>query len=89
MSFSNTDKKKVVLESQIHDKDTGSPEVQIALLTSRLQSLQKHFAKHAQDKHSMRGMLKLVSRRKKLLAYLKKESVERYKNTISALGLRK
>ena len=89
MSFSNSNKKEIIEANKTHTSDTGSPEVQIALLTTRLTSLQQHFSKHAKDFHSQRGMMRLVSRRKRLLAYLKNESVSRYKKTITALGLRK
>ncbi len=72
-----------------HEKDTGSPEVQVALLTRRIDQLSEHFKKHAKDLHSMRGLFALVSRRKSLLNYLKSEDVDRYRNTISELGIRK
>jgi small subunit ribosomal protein S15 len=72
-----------------HQKDTGSPEVQIALLTKRLETMSEHFKRHAQDRHSQRGMMLLISRRKRLLSYLKESNPERYKTTIAALGLRK
>lgn len=72
-----------------HEKDTGSPEVQVALLTSRIEQLSTHFKKHVNDLHSMRGLFALVSRRKRLLNYLKGENVERYRHTISELGIRK
>jgi small subunit ribosomal protein S15 len=69
--------------------DTGSPEVQVALLTRRLEQLKTHFAKHTLDKHSKRGLLKIVSQRKRLLGYLKKEDITRYRTLIGELGLRK
>jgi len=71
------------------DGDTGSPEVQIALLTERINGLQTHFAEHKHDHHSRRGLLILVGRRRRLLRYLKKKDVERYRTLIKALGLRK
>ena len=71
------------------DKDTGSPEVQIALLTQRIEGLSSHFKLHPEDKLSKVGMLRLISNRKSLLQYLKNRSLERYKSTISALNLRK
>lgn len=74
---------------RINDRDSGSPEVQVALLTGRLETLSEHFKSHAKDLHSQRGMQKLIQRRKNLLAYLKRENIERYKNLIAALGLRK
>lgn len=70
-------------------EDTGSPEVQIALLTNRIEALTGHFGKHHKDHHSRLGMLKLISRRKNLLKYLRRESTDRYKSTLGALGLRK
>lgn len=82
-------KVEVIKKFQINEKDCGSPEVQVALLTQRLEILAKHFEKHTQDRHSRRGLDRIVSKRKVLLSYLKSESPERYKNTISALGLRK
>ena len=72
-----------------HEKDSGSPEVQIALLTDRIEQISGHMKKFVKDFNSERGMLKLISRRKRLLAYLKDESVERYRQTLSVLGLRK
>lgn len=79
----------VVKEFRRHEKDTGSAEVQIALLTERINSLNKHFDLHKKDHSSRRGMLKLVGRRRKLLDYLKKSDVERYRKVVSSLGLRK
>jgi len=72
-----------------HDSDTGSPEVQIALLTERIKYLTEHFKTHKKDHHSRRGLLKLVGQRRRLLDYLKKKDVDRYRNTIKALGIRK
>lgn len=74
---------------RMHDKDSGSPEVQVALLTRRLEILSEHFKNHGKDLHSQRGMQKIISRRKEVLAYLRRENIERYKNLITALGLRK
>jgi small subunit ribosomal protein S15 len=79
----------VIKKFRIKEKDTGSPEVQIALLTQRIKSLATHFETNANDLHSNRGMLALVSKRKRLLQYLKTENAERYKTVINALGLRK
>ncbi len=76
-------------ELAIHEKDTGSSEVQIALLTGKIQNLSKHIKKFKKDKHSSVGLLKAVNKRKKLLDYLKKNKIESYKNVISKLGLRK
>jgi small subunit ribosomal protein S15 len=74
---------------QLHEKDTGSPEVQIALMTARIEYLTEHFKTHKKDHHSRRGLLKLVGQRRKLLDYLKKKDVERYQKVIQRLGLRK
>jgi len=76
-------------ELAIHDKDTGSSEVQIALLTDKIENLSDHIKKFKKDKHSSVGLLKAVNRRKKLLDYLKKNKLESYKNVISKLNLRK
>jgi small subunit ribosomal protein S15 len=72
-----------------HDGDTGSPEVQIALLSERIGYLTEHFKTHTKDHHSRRGLLKMVSKRRRLLNYLKKSSLERYRNVVSSLNLRK
>ena len=72
-----------------HETDTGSPEVQVALLTSRITELTEHFKTHTKDHHSRRGLLKLVGRRRRLLDYLKGQDVERYRSTIERLGIRK
>ncbi|NIA18852.1 MAG: 30S ribosomal protein S15 [Xanthomonadaceae bacterium] len=85
-----TEKKKTVIEKfQIHDSDTGSPEVQVALLTERIIYLTEHFKIHKKDFHSRRGLLKLVGQRRRLLDYLKKKEFQRYKTVISTLGLRR
>ena len=76
-------------ELAIHDKDTGSSEVQIALLTDKIENLSNHIKKYKKDKHSSVGLLKAVNRRKKLLDYLKKNKIESYKNVIEKLNLRK
>ena len=84
------DKKKVVIDEHAkHEGDTGSPEVQIALLTARIQDLTGHFKEHKKDFHSRQGLLKLVGRRRNLLNYLKKTDVTRYRAVIEKLGLRK
>ncbi len=86
----NTDKKsEVVTKFQTHDHDTGSPEVQIALLTERITYLTEHFKTHVKDHHSRRGLLRLVSKRRRLLDYLKRTSLERYRKVVAALNLRK
>jgi small subunit ribosomal protein S15 len=82
-------KTELVTKFRTHEKDTGSPEVQIALLTERISYLTEHFKTHAKDHHSRRGLLKLVSKRRGLLDYLKKTSLDRYRKTVSALSLRK
>jgi small subunit ribosomal protein S15 len=82
-------KNEIVEKYRRHEKDTGSPEVQIALLTERIQYLTEHFKTHPKDHHSRRGLLMLVSQRRRLLDYLRKVSVERYRNVITALGIRK
>ena len=82
-------KKEVIERFKIHEKDTGSPEVQIALLTSRIQYLTDHFKVHKKDHHSRRGLLKLVGQRRRLLNYLKRKDVEKYRRLILGLGIRK
>ena len=82
-------KQRIVQEYRVHDSDSGSPEVQIALLTNRITELTEHFKTHTKDHHSRRGLLKLVGRRRRLLDYLKGQDVERYRSTIERLGLRK
>jgi small subunit ribosomal protein S15 len=72
-----------------HDVDTGSPEVQVALLTQRINELTEHFKTHVKDNHSRRGLLKLVSQRRRLLDYLRRKDVERYRQLIGRLGIRK
>jgi small subunit ribosomal protein S15 len=89
MSFNAADKAKVVSEFQRAQGDTGSPEVQVALLTNRINYLTGHFKEHAKDHHSRRGLLRMVSRRRKLLDYLKGKSPESYRALIDKLGLRK
>ena len=86
----NTDRKAELIKSfQTHEGDTGSPEVQIALLTERIIYLTDHFKTHKKDHHSRRGLLQLVSRRRRLLDYLRRKNVERYRKIITALGIRK
>ena len=81
--------KKKIKELAINEKDTGSSEVQIALLTDKIENLSKHIGKFKKDKHSSVGLLKAVNRRKKLLNYLKKNKMDSYKNVISKLNIRK
>lgn len=84
-----SDKLKVIDEYKTHEGDTGSPEVQVALLTSRIIYLTEHFKTHAKDYHSRTGLLKLVGQRRKLLNYLKGKDVNRYRTLIARLGIRK
>ena len=81
--------KKNIIEISLHEKDTGSSEVQIALLTDRIVSLSKHVKQYKKDKHSSVGLLKAVNKRKKLLDYLKKNKIGSYKNILTKLNLRK
>ena len=83
------DTSKVISEHKRGDNDTGSPEVQVALLTARIEQLTGHFKLHKQDHHSRRGLLKMVNRRRSLLDYLKRKDNERYKALIEKLGLRR
>ena len=83
------EKTEVILANATHEGDTGSPEVQIAILTRRINDLNAHLKIHKHDHHSYRGLLKMVGRRRNLLAYLKKKDIERYRATIERLGLRK
>ncbi len=89
MSLSAEQKEGIVKDFQRTGSDTGSPEVQVALLTARIQHLTQHFASHKQDHHSRRGLLKLVSQRRKLLDYLKRKDLGRYQGIIERLALRK
>ncbi|HXT50407.1 MAG TPA: 30S ribosomal protein S15 [Thermoanaerobaculia bacterium] len=82
-------KEQVIRDYRVHDKDTGSPEVQIALLTTRINELTEHFKTHGKDHHSRRGLLKLVGQRRRLLDYLKGKDGGRYRTTIERLGIRK
>jgi small subunit ribosomal protein S15 len=89
MSATAEQKSQIVRDYRIHDKDTGSPEVQIALLTSRINELRAHFDAHKKDHSSRRGLLKMVSQRNQLLKYLTREDRVRYLQIINKLGLRK
>ena len=89
MSTTKEQKSDLINQYRVHDSDTGSPEVQIALLSNRITYLTEHFKAHAKDHHSRRGLLKLVGRRRRLLDYLKKTDVERYRSIIDKLGIRK
>jgi len=85
-----TEKRTAIIgEYRLHEKDTGSPEVQIALLSARIEYLTEHFKLHKKDHHSRRGLLKLVGQRRRLLNYIKDNDIERYRNVVKRLGLRK
>lgn len=83
------EKQKIIEDNRIHESDTGSPEVQIAVLTSRINSLTAHLKEHKNDHHSTRGLLKMVGHRRNLLSYLMKKDVRRYRAIIEKLGIRK
>jgi small subunit ribosomal protein S15 len=89
MALSAESKSQVIEKFRTHESDTGSPEVQIALLTERIQQLTEHFKVHSKDFHSRRGLLMLVSQRRRLLEYLRERNIDRYRNLIGELGLRK
>lgn len=89
LSISKEKKRELIESFKNHDHDTGSPEVQIAILTERIRNLSRHFETHKHDFNSRRGLLKLVGKRRRLLRYLREKDVERYSNLIERLGLRK
>jgi small subunit ribosomal protein S15 len=89
MSLAREQKETIIKDYMLHEGDTGSPEVQIALISERLNSLTTHFQTHKKDHHSRRGLLKLVGQRRRLLGYLKTTDQERYEQLIKKLGLRK
>ncbi len=89
MTQTKAAKAQVIEDYRLHEGDTGSPEVQVALLTQRINQLTEHFKTHAKDHHSRRGLLKLVGRRRRLLDYMKQQDVERYRTTIERLSIRK
>ncbi|RFF31243.1 30S ribosomal protein S15 [Wenzhouxiangella sediminis] len=89
MTLTAEQKSEVVKEYQLSEGDTGSPEVQVALLTARIQDLTGHFENHKADHHSRRGLLKLVNQRRSLLDYVKKKDIQRYRDLIQRLGLRR
>ena len=89
MTTTKQQKTELITNYRVHESDTGSPEVQIALLSNRITYLTEHFKSHAKDHHSRRGLLKLVGRRRRLLDYLKKTDQERYRSIIDKLGIRK
>ncbi|MGD9850802.1 MAG: 30S ribosomal protein S15 [Nitrospirales bacterium] len=89
MAFTQEEKSATIATHRIHDKDTGSSEVQIALLTKRIAGLTEHFKANKKDNHSRRGLLQMVSRRRKLLDYLRRGDEAKYQSVIAALGIRK
>ena len=89
MTMTSAEKKKIVDDYRRADADTGSPEVQVALLTARIQQLTEHFKEHKHDHHSRRGLVRMVNSRRKLLDYLKRKDLERYRELIARLGLRR
>ena len=89
MTITKERKQDIIRDYKRTDSDTGSPEVQVALLSARIQNLTTHFKDHIHDHHSRRGLLKMVSQRRKLLDYLKNKDVDRYRDLISRLGLRR
>lgn len=89
MSLATARKKDIIVKYATKEADTGSPEVQVALLTERINYLTEHFKTHVKDHHSRRGLLKLVGQRRRLLDYLKRSGVDRYKKLIGSLGIRK
>ncbi|WP_367607939.1 30S ribosomal protein S15 [Legionella sp. W05-934-2] len=88
MSLNSAQKAEILKEAQKHDKDTGTPEVQVSLMTARIKYLTEHFKEHKKDFHSRRGLQDLVSKRRKLLKYLKRVDSARYQDLIKKLGLR-
>lgn len=89
MSLQPDQKKEIIEKHKVHGKDTGSPEVQIALLTKRINYLTEHFKTHKKDHHSRQGLLKIVNQRRRLLNYLKRNDPPRYRKLIDELGIRK
>ncbi len=89
MALTKEEKEKIVTDFRTHGADTGSPQVQIALLSQRINELTEHFKTHKKDNHSRRGLLKMVSQRRSLLDYLKKTDIERYHEVVVRLGLRR
>jgi small subunit ribosomal protein S15 len=89
MALTKEDKSALITEHRRGETDTGSPEVQIAVLTTRIQQLTEHVRRHAQDHHSRRGLLQMVGKRRRLLEYLRREDIERYRALVQRLGLRR
>lgn len=88
MALGKEEKAKIIDQHRLHESDTGSPEVQIAILTKQIQDLTEHLKEHKKDHHSRRGLLKMVGRRRRLLNYLKDDEISRYRSIIEKLGLR-
>jgi small subunit ribosomal protein S15 len=89
MALKKEAKQAIMAEFKLHDSDTGSPEVQVALLTTRIKEITEHLKVHKKDFHTRRGLLKLIGQRRRLLDYIAKKDIERYRKLIAALGLRK
>ncbi|MCE4957237.1 30S ribosomal protein S15 [Macrococcus brunensis] len=89
MAITQERKNEIIAQYRVHDTDTGSPEVQIAVLTAEINALNEHLRTHKKDHHSRRGLLKMVGRRKNLLTYLRENDVQRYRELIKSLGLRR
>jgi small subunit ribosomal protein S15 len=89
VAFTLEEKTEIIENSRVHETDTGSPEVQVSLLTTRIQNLTEHLKTHKHDNHSQRGLMMLVGQRRRLLTYLSKKSPERYRALIAKLGLRR
>lgn len=89
MAISKERKNEIIKQYQLHESDTGSPEVQIAVLTEEINALNEHLRVHKKDHHSRRGLLKMVGRRRNLLTYLRKKDIQRYRELIQKLGLRR
>ena len=89
MALAKETKEKIVTDFRTHESDTGSPQVQVALLSKRINELTDHFKTHKKDNHSRRGLLKMVSQRRSLLDYLKRKDIERYHEVVNRLGLRR
>ncbi len=88
MPLKKETKKNVIVDNATHDGDTGSPEVQVALLTARINQLTEHLREHKQDYHSRRGLMMMVGRRKRMLAYLSNTDIQRYRTLVGRLGIR-
>jgi small subunit ribosomal protein S15 len=88
LALGKKEKEKIISKFRIHDKDTGSPELQVAILTKRIEELTKHLKVNKKDHHSRRGLLKIVGRRRKLLNYIKSRDIDRYRKLVEKLGIR-